>query len=504
MEVCVPQQGVAVACPVLASPLPALAGASELIDNELLDALPPMESDSMVCEQDFEINHDPKRQKPCTPPFNAPSSPEQASSSKSSSGGLAAYSADDLQQKRAARLARNRQSAQELRNRKRQYAERVGQENESLRLQSSQLQARVSSLTAENNLLREENNFYRGMLAGRSATQATLSKQTPVTSQRSAQASATGNARRSTRGVGVLASLLAMIGMTVNQERVPSTMDSSGLFVRDPLPLSSRRVLHEADEASHDERLALPDKSLLTRRQDSSATAVASDVGLVIRNAATPLIPGTATAEPSSVAALQLGTRRFILAAADSAIRWVSTPVVGTDSRVDSQPLEQDSSNTIAPVPVAVEQDDYILGGPTLRIAAPLTKQHSPASVAESVAPKDTAVALSWTEEDTTEFLVRMLATMDVSEKEQVINMLVREYGADVFGGLFEHAMTASPDTEGQQISMHKSSGSLGTSAATSTIEESAVEGLPCDCVQETAASVVVVDVAHSAAHMSG
>jgi hypothetical protein len=473
---------------------PTLTGAGELIDDELLDTLPPMEADSMVLDQDFAIIRESKRQKPCTPPFNTPSSPEQASG-KSSSGGLATYCAVDLQQKRAARLARNRQSAQELRNRKRQYAERVGQENETLKLQSSQLQARVSSLTAENNLLREENNFYRGMLAGRSATPVTPSVQTPDASQRTVQLSTAGKGK-SARGVGILASLLAVIGMTANQDQVPSTMDSPSLFAGDTVPPSYRRALDETDEAGPDERLALPDKSLLMRREHSSATVVASDVGLVIRNAAAPLIPSAEGAEPSSIATLQLGTRRFILATADSAVRWAATPVAGTDS------LDGEQDSLALQAPIAVEQDDYILGGPTRRVTASVTQQYSP-DAAE--VPTGTAVALSWTEDDTIEFLVRMLATMDVSEKQQVINMLVREYGAHVFGGLFERAIAAAPDAGEQQISTDKLSESLGMSASTSTAEESAVKGLlPCDCALETGAAVVVADAAQSATHVSG
>lgn len=491
-----PEHGaVAVACAV-ASPLPALAGAGELIDEELLNTLPPMESDSIVLDQDFAINHESKRQKPCTPPFNAPSSPEQVSR-KSSGGGLATYSAEDLQQKRAARLARNRQSAQELRNRKRQYAERIGQENDRLRLQTSQLQARVSSLTAENNLLREENNFYRGMLAGRSsATPVTSSVEKPDASQRALQDSNAGNVRKSARGVGILASLLAVIGMTANQDQVPSTMASQGLSVGDAVPPLYRRALDETDESGSDERLALPDKSLLMRREHSSATVVASDVGLVIRNAAAPLIPIADAAEPSSIATLQLGTTRFVLsAAADNIVRWVSTPVAGTN-RLDS---EQDSVALQAPI--AVEQDDYILGGPRRRVISPVTQQYSPDAAEQ---PMDTAVALSWTEDDTIEFLVRMLATMDASEKQQVINMLVREYGADVFGGLFKRAITAAPDAGEQRISTGKLSGSLGMSGSAAITEEPAGEGLPCDCTQETAASVVVAGVAQSATYVSG
>merc|ERR1711975_56627 len=72
---------------------------------------------------------------------------------------------------------------------------------------------------------------------------------------------------------------------------------------------------------------------------------------------------------------------------------------------------------------------------------------------------KDSAVALSWTEDDTTEFLVHMLSSMDVKEKEQVINMLVHEYGADAFSTLFERAVAAQ--------SQMRESGSAGTKSST-------------------------------------
>lgn len=477
MELSAPAAGhhTPVACRVLPSPLPTIAGAADLIDTELLDTLPPIECDGMLMEQSFAMVPQPtSHANPWTPPVNAPSPPgaEQppVSSKPPSRESLAAYSADELRQKRSARLARNRRSAQELRNRKRQYAERVEEENETLRTQSSQLQARVSSLTAENSLLREENNFYRGMLAGRAAGAGTSSAQTPTTPQRVAPVPATANGRKSARGVGLLASLLAVIGMTVNQEPVPSRMDGPGLVAGASLPVSSRRALSEIDETENDERLALPDKDLLTR-QESSATAIASDVGLVVRDAAAPLVPTAGPAEASSVATLQFGTRRFVLVAADSAVRCVATPLAGTDSAI------------AVAAPMEVEQDDYILGGPT-RVSVPLAQQHH---VAEGTTSKDTAVALSWTDDDTTEFLVRMLASMDVQEKHQVLNMLVREYGADVFGGLFERAMTAAPaDTEGRMRAT-KPSESLWAPASPSGATDPLLAGvaLPCDCAQE-------------------
>lgn len=473
MQVSVPaaHHAVAVAYPVFGSPVPTLGCSVDLIDDELLDTLPAMETDSMLIDQETPVAAALKRQKPSTPPVNVPSSPEQDAPSKPPCVGLSAYNANEIQKKRAARLARNRQSAQELRNRKRQYAERVEQENETLKSQSSQLQARVSSLTAENNLLRQENDFYRGMLAGR-ATTSTTSAQTPTAKAVPAKA----KGRKSARGVSVLASLLAIIGMTVNQQPVPSRMDAAGLVVSESVPLSSRRALGDTDQEEQDEQdeqLALPDKDLLMRRQHkSSATAVASDVGLVMKDAATPLIPTAEDAKSSSLATLQFGTRGFILAAADSAVRWVATPLGGNDSVLDAE-----SDPVALQYPVSVEQDDYILGGPMRKTTVP-AKTHHHAAAGE--ASKDTAVALSWTESDTMEFLVSMLATMDVTEKEQVINMLVHEYGADVFGSLFDRAMTAHSQMSGTDTKF-----SSGSPPSTTEVPSES-QDLPCECIQTT------------------
>lgn len=458
--------GLAVACPALASPLSALPGAAELIDNELLDTLPPLESESMATDGYLAMGGEPKRQKADTPPFKAPASPEQhASASKPLRDSLAAYSTDDLQAKRAARLARNRQSAKELRNRKRHYAERVGQENETLKLQSAELQARVSSLTAENKLLRQENNFYRRMLARRPDNMSVSATQTPVTPRRAAT-----HSRKSARGVGILASLLAVIGMTVNQDQLPARAHTPAMIISDTQPPSSRRALDEDDEDNQGGRLALPDQNLVSRAQESGATAVASDIGLVLRNAATPLTP---TAEAASEATLQLGTRRFVLSVADSAVRWVAAPLGRT---LEAEAQQLDPIATRAPVS-GVEQDDYILGGPIRRTAPPPEQQHY---AAESTDPEDAAVALAWTEDDTTEFLQQLLATMDIEEKQQVINMLVHEYGPGVFGGLFERAMTTSP-CAGGQISVSTSSDPSRTYVSTST-----AEGMQCNCKQRS------------------
>jgi len=489
----------------LPSPLPAFAGTTDLLDNELLDSLPALESSSMLLDQEHITGADLNSQKPCTPPVNAPSSPEQATGSQPQHADLAAYNADELQRKRAARLARNRQSAQELRNRKRQYAQRVEQENEALKSHTSQLQAQVSSLTAENKLLRQENDFYRGMLASRTTSRNASTAQTSSTPTKATQVPVASKRSKSARGVGVLASLLAMIGMVLNQEPVPSKMDASDMVLGGTLPLSSRRALDAVDETNQDDKLALPDKELLRRRQKGTATAVASDVGLVVRDTTERLIPTTDATEASSVATLQLGTRRFILAAADSAVRWVATPLGGPD--IVPFTNSEGSDAVVSGVPNAAEQqDDYILGGPTRKAAVALGQRQD---VVEGDAPKDTAVALCWTEQDTTEFLVRMLAGMDTNEKEQVINMLVHEYGADVFGGLFERALMTDADT-GALSSMDDLPDSLVKS---STAEDARIKDLPCECIQamdgdgsprRSVVPVTTTDLSQSTAYVSG
>lgn len=489
----------------LPSPLPALSGTTDLLDDELLDTLPALDSSSMLLDQEPTSGVDLNSQKPCTPPVNAPSSPESVTGSHPQHADLAAYNADELQRKRAARLARNRRSAQELRNRKRQYAQRVEQENEALKSNTSQLQARVSSLTAENKLLRQENDFYRGMLASRTTAKNVSTAPTSSTPKKATQVPVSSKRSTSARGVGVLASLLAMIGMTLNQEQVPSKMAASGMVLGDALPVSSRRALDAVDETDQDETLALPDKDLLRRRQTDAATAVASDVGLVVRDAAVPLTPATDATEAPSVATLQLGTRRFILDAADSAVRWVATPLGGSDS-VPYANLER-SDAVISGAPNAAEQqDDYILGGPTRKATVALGQQQD---AVEGGAPKDTAVALCWTEQDTTEFLVRMLAGMDTNEKQQVIIMLVHEYGADVFGGLFERALMTDADT-GALSSMNDLSESLVKS---STAEDARLKDLPCGCIQamdedesprRSVVPVTGTDLPQSTAYVSG
>lgn len=494
MHVSVPaaHHSVAVAHPVLGSPLPTLVSAVDLIDHELLETLPAMESDSMLIDHENPMAAALTKQKASTPPVNVPSSPEQDVPSKPPRVALSAYDADEIQRKRAARLARNRRSAQDLRNRKRQYAERVEQENETLKSQSLQLQARVSSLTTENNLLRQENEFYRGILAGRASTSTAGSAQVPSTKAEPTKAEPTkanlptkigGTDRRSARGVGVLASLLAIIGLTVNQEPVPSNMDASGLVVSESLPLSSRRALGGTDQEEQneqDQQLALPDKDLVMRRHKESSTAVASHVGLVLKDAATHLVSTTDDEKSSSLASLQLGTKRFILAAADNAIRWVSTPLGGNDSVLD---LESDAVAVRAPD--SVEQDDYILGGPMRKTTLPTKQQQHYRSVLEN-APKDTAVALTWKESDTMEFLVSMLATMDMREKEQVINMLVREYGADVFGSLFERAMTVHSQMSGNGTKFSSESSTFSTVSSSAEEDRTEVHSLPCECMQTT------------------
>jgi regulator of replication initiation timing len=488
-----PQHGVAVARPVeAASPLPSPTLAAPLdFDNDMLDTLPDMETDLMLVDDDLAAVA-AKKSKPWTPPISAPSSPEQPTADAADAAaskppppppqvGLAAYSADELNKKRETRLARNRQSAQELRKRKRQYTEQIAQQCENLKSQSSQLHARVSALTAENNLLRQENDFYRGMLQRRSTATApstAASVHTPP--------SGPAKSGKAARGVGVLASLLAMIGMTaITQGPVPSSLGATGEVAGGLAPLTARRAM-QGEEEDLDERLALPDEELVAQHTSSShATAVASDVGLVLKDAASPLLP-------SSAATLQLGTRRFILAAADNAVRWVSTPLGGVGGMGGPAPAAASSSSESAlldlAIPIVVEeQDDYILGGPSRKLQVTVTPQTQEVPEDEQQAKTDTAVALPWTEDDTTEFLRRMLASMEASEKQQVINMLVHEYGTDAFGKLLEHAMATEP----------------GTPPVTPGVDPN-VEGvgLSCECdMQETqpaaaAAAAAIVPVA--------
>eukprot|EP01044_Picomonas_judraskeda_P034949 COSAG03_NODE_14724_length_454_cov_1.002817_1_plen_89_part_01 len=78
MELSAPAAGhhTPVACRVLPSPLPTIAGAADLIDTELLDTLPPIECDGMLMEQSFAMVPQPtSHANPWTPPVNAPSPP---------------------------------------------------------------------------------------------------------------------------------------------------------------------------------------------------------------------------------------------------------------------------------------------------------------------------------------------------------------------------------------------------------------------------------------------
>jgi hypothetical protein len=108
-----------------------------------------------------------------TPPAREPSPPP--SSVRPSEAGEAAKrhvgeAVDALDKKRAERLQRNRQSAHNLRERKRLYTERVEAELAVSKAQATQLAARVSALTAENGVLRTENSFLRGVFRDRTAT----------------------------------------------------------------------------------------------------------------------------------------------------------------------------------------------------------------------------------------------------------------------------------------------------------------------------------------------
>ena len=314
-----------------------------LLDMEFLESLPSMDG----MDGDF--------MKPWTPPASAPSSPgsspEQQPALAASSGNLpplASYSAAELDKKWTTRLERNRQAAQELRKRKRQYTERIEQEYETFRSQSVQLQAETTQLAARVSAFGAENEFYRGMLANRSGAPSTIP--TPATPPNGPK---TPKSSKGARGVGVLASLLVMIGMTANYG--PAPLGAPGELGDDLPPLNSRRSMRSDDD---NELLALPDEELIAHSAGSAtatATAVASDVGLVVKTAAEPLV------RELSNGSLQLGSQRFVLAAApdSTAIRWVATPAggqLGTES-----PMELSSPAAS----ICMEQDDYILGGPS-------------------------------------------------------------------------------------------------------------------------------------------
>ena len=202
--------------------------------------------------------------------------------------------------------------------------------------------------------------------------------------------------------------------------------------------------------------LALPDEELVAHSAGSAtatATAVASDVGLVLKTAAEPLV------RELSNGSLQLGSQRFVLAAApdSTAIRWVATPTggqLGTDS-----PIELSSPAAS----IRIEQDDYILGGPS---------RSNPATppVAKSQNGPETAVAMVWTEEDTVTFLSQMFANMSGSDKTSVVRMLADEYEPEVFGPIVETALEAS----------------LFTAGSYDEIVEGEPLGLSCECIPQT------------------
>ena len=142
-----------------------LAQASSWADSSTPPADAPTSPGTFVAEQTgTDPRHPAQSQKRPRPRPHAEERPQQQQQH---------YSVETLDDKRKQRLERNRQSAQDLRKRKREYTSRVEAECDKFRAQAVSAQARVSALSAENAVLREENAFYRGIVQGRAATPAT-------------------------------------------------------------------------------------------------------------------------------------------------------------------------------------------------------------------------------------------------------------------------------------------------------------------------------------------
>lgn len=179
-----------------------------------------------------------------TPPTHTPSPPglliEQVDAERAEKH--VEQAADALGSKRALRLERNRQSAQNLRERKRLYTQRIETELEASKAQVVQLVSQVSALTAENSVLRQENDFLRGVLKGRPTAELPTTVSRPPSCPTS---------KRARRGGTMALTVAAVLGLAACHQSMPQIGQVHGASDG-----ATHRTLLEHDAPA---TLALPD-----------------------------------------------------------------------------------------------------------------------------------------------------------------------------------------------------------------------------------------------------
>lgn len=238
-----------------------------------------------------------------TPPADTPSPPAEPAEAELVEKHVE-KAAEALGRKRASRLERNRQSAQNLRERKRLYTQRVEAQLEASKAQVVQLGSQVSALAAENGVLRQENEFLRGVLQGRSSAEAPTASTPPPRSP----------GKRARRAGAMALSVAAVLGLAACHQSVPRTGG---------IESAVRRAMLEHDDSA---TLALPDyRDYDTEAFGTDGTAAATAAGQVptLSQALLPYVhvrddgeEAEATMDWSALCqlgALQIGSHRHIL-----------------------------------------------------------------------------------------------------------------------------------------------------------------------------------------------
>ena len=242
-----------------------------------------------------------------TPPADMPSPPGGEPADTVRAEKHVEREAEALSRKRASRLERNRQSAQNLRERKRLYTERVEAELAVSKAQVVQLRSQVSALTAENGVLYQENVFLRGILQARSHPTSLATSSTPPS----------WPAGKRARRAGAMAlSVAAVLGLVACQQSAPQ-IGAYGVA-----ETTARRSMLERDEPAI---LALPDYGEQDTEAFSGANATATGGEVTpVPSLSQALLPyvhdngesaGTTLDWPAlcQLGALQLGSDRYIL-----------------------------------------------------------------------------------------------------------------------------------------------------------------------------------------------
>eukprot|EP01043_Picozoa_sp_COSAG02_P008278 COSAG02_NODE_262_length_26647_cov_21.607240_5_plen_508_part_00 len=291
------------------------AGLEEVKFCDVIDELPGMKLDD-------EILFRPYSSASCawqTPPADTPSPPAEVTENHaakpssvehatSAEVGLAEkhveQAAEAMARKRASRLERNRQSAQNLRERRRLYTQRVEAELEASKAHVVQLGSQVSALTAENGVLRQENEFLRGVLQGRSNPESPVSSTPPSRPP----------GKRARRAGAMTLSVAAVLGLAACHQSVPQFGG-----VSDGAESTAHRAMLEHDEST---LLALPDDRDYDTEDFGTAAAAAGQVP-TLSQALLPYVHVRDDGEVSEatmdwpalcqLGALQLGSHRHIL-----------------------------------------------------------------------------------------------------------------------------------------------------------------------------------------------